>query len=881
MFEDETELILRARKGDQGGFAALYNRYQPAVYRYILYHIGDTAGAEMLTAEVFARLVEEVDRLDQRGPPLLAHLYTIAHDLISESSWGMPAQPMPSSKQEAVGEEVGPSETRVSSVTQEGLIAAIASLPEEQRRFVLLRFIEGMDTDAVARALGKSLREIEMLQSQALSGLTVGLRWWVATHGPGQYQGEDLERIQRELIQNLTHELRTPLSFIQGYSELLIAGDLGPLSEAQRAALEIIHDRALVLSRVIRNLTALMVPPHESIAFAPVSMQEVVMEALGHYRPLTQEAGIQIEVELPDDLPPIIGDRQYLLLALSQLVDNAIKFSPDGGRVQIRGWMEGEWFYLSIQDQGTGIAAEHLDRIFDRFYQADGSTTRRFSGVGLGLTIVRATAEAHGGRVWATSEGVDKGSIFTLALPIRPAGHPASLWEPSRTRRWQRELSSALDECLRLMEEGEAAPEECLARYPAYAEDFSPLLKVILEIRRAPRLASSPAAFAAGERRMRSALAEKRRREIASMHPLRRFVEWIAAALLPAGRPARQRLIPALQMALAIVFALALIGVGSLSLVSQVEEIVPRTAALEGVFGVVEVLPTGSDSWRLASVGEELEAGDRIRTGHSSVAILAFFDGSRMALEADTKVTIVQVSSQRDGGGRVIVLHQWLGQTYTEVQPLPDRASRFEVETPTAVTLARGTEFVVEVYEDGTTEVFVFEGVVDVTAQEETLSIYSGHSAVVYPAQAPAPARVVSAPPEPAWNRLLFQPLPLETPRPTRTPTATAKWRVIYTPTPTETSTPRPEPTRPRPVPSMAPLPTETPTSIPPTPPPSRPTPTAVPTSTPTPTPTPSATPTPTLTPTATITPTATPTTTVTITPTNTPTLEWTVVPGD
>lgn len=115
-------------------------------------------------------------------------------------------------------------------------------------------------------------------------------------------------------------------------------------------------------------------------------------------------------------MPAILADREHLLLALSQLLDNAIKFSPQGGTVRIRAWSEGKWVNVAFQDEGIGIPPKHLSHIFERFYQVDGSTTRRFGGMGIGLALVWEIMEAHRGSVRVESE-VGKGSTFILSFP--------------------------------------------------------------------------------------------------------------------------------------------------------------------------------------------------------------------------------------------------------------------------------------------------------------------------------------------------------------------------------------------------------------------------------------------------------------------------------
>lgn len=227
---------------------------------------------------------------------------------------------------------------------------------------------------------------------------------------------QELDRLRNQLVQNVSHELRTPLTLIQGYAELLINEDLGPLAAAQRNAIKMIHERAVILARLIYNLTALQAIPREALALVPLSLSEVVEQVLNDYRQLASRSDVRFDVELAEDLPLIRADRERLALAFLHLIDNAIKFSPDGGTVWIRAWSENGASYFSVQDQGIGIAPEHIDRIFDRFYQADGSTTRRFGGMGIGLALVWEIIEAHGGTVNVSSE-VGQGSVFTVRLP--------------------------------------------------------------------------------------------------------------------------------------------------------------------------------------------------------------------------------------------------------------------------------------------------------------------------------------------------------------------------------------------------------------------------------------------------------------------------------
>ncbi len=227
---------------------------------------------------------------------------------------------------------------------------------------------------------------------------------------------QEISRLRTELVQNVGHELRTPLGLIQGYVELLLEGDLGRILDSQQAALQVIRERSATLARLIHNLTMLQAVPQGALALAPASVVEVVQHALAEFRRFAEKADIAFQEELPAGLPPVLGDRERLELVFGHLVDNAIKFSPDGGTVTVRAWADENQVYVSVADEGIGIAPDHLDRVFERFYQVDGTTKRRFGGMGVGLALVWEVVEAHGGTVTVESEP-GEGSTLTVALP--------------------------------------------------------------------------------------------------------------------------------------------------------------------------------------------------------------------------------------------------------------------------------------------------------------------------------------------------------------------------------------------------------------------------------------------------------------------------------
>ncbi|MGD1996892.1 MAG: FecR family protein [Anaerolineae bacterium] len=373
----------------------------------------------------------------------------------------------------------------------------------------------------------------------------------------------------------------------------------------------------------------------------------------------------------------------------------------------------------------------------------------------------------------------------------------------------------ALAESLSLLEEGRVSLEDCLAQYPEHADELRPLLEIALTLGRLTRQTSSPAAFATGLERMLEASAEEEHRHTALPNLIQRRAGWVAA--LFRGRrelPARSR---TLVLRLAYMAAVVMILLaGGLFVHSRLRTTVPRAAELAQVNGVVKVLAAGSETWRSVSEDEPLEEGDRIRTGASSSASLVLFDGSVIELAGETEVAVTQMRSHRDGSGRVIVLSQWVGEMRNRVQPSSGVPSRFEVETPLAIAAVSGTEFTTAVENDGTTHVTVDEGMVNVTAQDVTITLKRGQETTVRPGHPPGP--VLNVPTASPVLETTVEPTP--TPRSTPTPTPTLPTSPTATPQP---PAPAPSPTTVLP-PTSTPLPpSPAPTPAPPTPTPTPP----------------------------------------------------------
>ncbi len=233
---------------------------------------------------------------------------------------------------------------------------------------------------------------------------------------------KELERMKSNFLSVVSHELRTPLHSIKGFVEIILMGKTGPVSELQEDFLKTVRTQTLVLQRMIDDLLEFsrMEAGRVRLHLAEVSLPAMARSVNARLAPLAEEGGLRLRQDLSEELPEIDGDRTRLEQVLTNLVENAIKFTPGGGEIVISGERLGDRVRLTVADTGIGIPPEEQERVFDRFYQVDGSERRAYRGAGLGLSICRHIVERHNGRIWVESEGAPgRGSRFHVELPIR------------------------------------------------------------------------------------------------------------------------------------------------------------------------------------------------------------------------------------------------------------------------------------------------------------------------------------------------------------------------------------------------------------------------------------------------------------------------------
>jgi two-component system phosphate regulon sensor histidine kinase PhoR len=234
---------------------------------------------------------------------------------------------------------------------------------------------------------------------------------------------QQLEGVRRDFVANVSHELRTPLSILHGYLETLIDYPTLPASERSRI-LEVMTKHSGRLTLLVEDLLSLakLEAPESHLHFTALEMQTFLSSILRDWAKKFDAKQLRAELDVSTGLPTMRADESRLQEVVYNLLDNAVKYSPTGGRIDIRAELRGEQIALTIADEGTGIPGRDLPRIFERFYRVDKARSREIGGTGLGLAIVKHIARLHGGSVEAESE-LGRGTTIRVLLPV--SGGPA------------------------------------------------------------------------------------------------------------------------------------------------------------------------------------------------------------------------------------------------------------------------------------------------------------------------------------------------------------------------------------------------------------------------------------------------------------------------
>ena len=238
---------------------------------------------------------------------------------------------------------------------------------------------------------------------------------------------ETASRAKSDFLASMSHELRTPLNAIIGFAEVLSDETFGELNERQNRYVGHVETSGKHLLALINDILDLskVEAGKMKLALGEVRVRDLLVTSMTMIQETATRNGIRLAADVEPDVEhlTIRADERKLRQVLFNLLSNAVKFTPSGGSIQGRAWLEGDEVLVSVRDDGIGIAPEDQDRVFQEFEQVDSSLARAHQGTGLGLGLSRRLMELHGGRIWLVSEGTDMGSTFTIAIPLGRPEH--------------------------------------------------------------------------------------------------------------------------------------------------------------------------------------------------------------------------------------------------------------------------------------------------------------------------------------------------------------------------------------------------------------------------------------------------------------------------
>lgn len=297
-------------------------------------------------------------------------------------------------------------------ILQGGLIALLLSLI---LAFALSRWVADPLQQVVVAARNfpsETLKPVSPRGPREVQDLTRAFNSMVTrVHASGQSQ--------KDFVANVSHELKTPLTSIQGFAQAIL-DDTADSPEAKKQAAQIIYNESGRMHRMALDLLDLarFEGGIADLKMSAVDVDTLLRSIVEKFTPQAQKAGVSLQVNVPDNLPPLIADGDRLAQVFTNLMDNALKFTPANGQVTLSAASVGDEMELSVTDTGPGVAGEALPRLFDRFYQVDPSRAGgNKHGAGLGLAIVKEIVQAHGGRIIVRSQA-EHGTAFVIHLPL-------------------------------------------------------------------------------------------------------------------------------------------------------------------------------------------------------------------------------------------------------------------------------------------------------------------------------------------------------------------------------------------------------------------------------------------------------------------------------
>ncbi len=231
---------------------------------------------------------------------------------------------------------------------------------------------------------------------------------------------KEIDQMKSDFISLVSHELRTPLTSIIGFVSFILDGKAGAINDRQRNSLARVQRQSKRLAALINDLLDISRIESGRIQMEQesISLLEIVTQRLEEIRPQADEKSIRLALTAPESVPTILGDEARMGQVFTNLIGNAIKFTPDNGEVSVKIEVDGNLLHVEVIDTGPGIRAEERQKIFDKFYQLSDISTRQQGGSGLGLSITKSIVEAHGGKLWIDDGNQGKGSNFQFVLPL-------------------------------------------------------------------------------------------------------------------------------------------------------------------------------------------------------------------------------------------------------------------------------------------------------------------------------------------------------------------------------------------------------------------------------------------------------------------------------
>jgi signal transduction histidine kinase len=226
-----------------------------------------------------------------------------------------------------------------------------------------------------------------------------------------------LNRMKDEFVSTVSHEFKTPLTTITGFLSVMLDGETGPMNEQQMKFLQIAKAAARRLAGLVSDLLDLSrLEGGARMELRPLDLVDLVGQSVENHQPAAAEGEKTLSWTPPAGLSQAVGDQRWLGLVVDNLISNALKFTPSGGRVTVAARDKGEFLMVSVADDGIGIPPQDRDKIFERFYRASNRSEVNAPGTGLGLAIAREVVAKHGGKIWFDSE-LGKGTTFRFVVP--------------------------------------------------------------------------------------------------------------------------------------------------------------------------------------------------------------------------------------------------------------------------------------------------------------------------------------------------------------------------------------------------------------------------------------------------------------------------------